>query len=56
LGQGNNQHAARFSSHGLILAIMLVSLACAAGFFTIEPLFTLLGATPDLIPLIKEYM
>ncbi|CCN47375.1 Multidrug efflux pump VcmB [Vibrio nigripulchritudo MADA3029] len=56
LGQGNNQHAARFSSHGLILAIMLVSLACTAGFFTIEPLFTLLGATPDLIPLIKEYM
>ncbi|PKF80590.1 MATE family efflux transporter [Vibrio sp. vnigr-6D03] len=56
LGQGNNQDAARFSSHGLILAVILVSIASTIGLLTITPLFSLLGATPDLIPLIKEYM
>ncbi|MDA0150348.1 MATE family efflux transporter [Vibrio sp. LaRot3] len=56
LGQGQAQDAARFSTHGLILAVILVALASTLGLFTIEPLFLLLGAEPSLIPMIEQYM
>lgn len=56
LGQGEAQDAARFSSHGLILAVTLVAIACAIGLATIDPLFLLLGADEELLPLINQYM
>ncbi|QIA64390.1 MATE family efflux transporter [Vibrio astriarenae] len=56
LGKGDTQQAAALSTHGLLLAISLMVLASIAGFFSIEPLFSLLGADQELIPLIKEYM
>ncbi len=56
LGQGEAQDAARFSSHGLILAVALVAIACAIGLATIDPLFLLLGADEELLPLINQYM
>lgn len=56
LGQGENKHAAHFTSHGLLLAILLISVASLFGLFTIDPLFGFLGAEDKLIPLIKDYM
>jgi putative MATE family efflux protein len=56
LGQGDAKNAARFSSHGVLLAVVLVTLASILGLLTIKPLFLLLGATDDLIPLIEQYM
>ncbi|ELX4138756.1 TPA: MATE family efflux transporter [Vibrio vulnificus] len=56
LGQGEAHQAARFTTHGLLLAIVLVALASTLGFFTVTPLFTLLGAKDALIPLIGQYM
>lgn len=56
LGQGDANQAARFTSHGLLLAVALVALASTLGFFTVDPLFTLLGAQEQLIPLIAQYM
>lgn len=56
LGQGQAQDAARFSTHGLILAVTLVVVASTIGYFSIEPLFLALGANADLIPLIMQYM
>ncbi|GEA52033.1 MATE family efflux transporter [Vibrio inusitatus NBRC 102082] len=56
LGQNQPEQAARFSSHGILLAIVLVSVASFIGLQTIEPLFTLLGAEPKLLPLIDQYM
>ncbi|WP_033936041.1 MATE family efflux transporter, partial [Vibrio cholerae] len=56
LGQGDGRQAARVSSHGLLLALLLVAAASTLGLLTIEPLFLLLGASHELIPLIKEYM
>ncbi|EKO3429953.1 MATE family efflux transporter [Vibrio fluvialis] len=56
LGQGDTSNAARFSTHGLLLAVTLVAIACTLGFFTIKPLFLLLGAKAELIPLIEQYM
>ncbi len=56
LGQGDAPNAARFSTHGLLLAVSLVAIASTVGFFTIEPLFLSLGAKTELIPLIQQYM
>ncbi|ASG04679.1 MATE family efflux transporter [Vibrio anguillarum] len=56
LGQGDAKNAARFSSHGVLLAVVLVTFASILGLLTIKPLFLLLGATDDLIPLIEQYM
>ena len=56
LGKGQSQDAARLSTHGLILAVILVALASTLGLFTIEPLFLLLGAEQNLIPMIEQYM
>ncbi len=57
LGQGHAPpQAARFTTHGLLLAVLLVAIASSIGFATIAPLFRFLGAADDLIPLIEEYM
>ncbi len=56
LGQGYSTQAARFTTHGLLLAVMLVAIASSIGFITIRPLFGFLGATDDLLPLIEQYM
>ncbi|MCJ2378133.1 MATE family efflux transporter [Vibrio sp. ZSDZ34] len=56
LGQGDATYAARFTTHGLLLAVLLVILASAIGLLTIDPLFRLLGAEESLLPLINQYM
>ncbi|EDP58242.1 MATE family efflux transporter [Vibrio sp. AND4] len=56
LGQGYAPQAARFTSHGLLLAVALVTMASTLGWFTIDPLFRFLGAKADAIPLIEQYM
>ncbi|RJX64828.1 MATE family efflux transporter [Vibrio sinensis] len=56
LGQGNDKHAAQFSTHGLLLSVILVCCASTLGFLTIDPLFLALGADESLLPLIREYM
>ncbi|UTV27564.1 MATE family efflux transporter [Photobacterium atrarenae] len=56
LGSGDTQTAARFATHGLLLAMLLMLIAAGTGLLSIEPLFTLIGASPELLPIIKEYM
>ncbi|WP_319553304.1 MATE family efflux transporter [Vibrio sp.] len=56
LGQGQSTQAARFTTHGLLLAVLLVAIASSIGFITIRPLFGFLGAADDLLPLIEQYM
>lgn len=56
LGQGDHQDAARVSSHGLILAVFMVMAVGWLGAATINPLFSALGASDNLLPLIYDYM
>ncbi|KDM92187.1 MATE family efflux transporter [Photobacterium galatheae] len=56
LGSGDDHAAARVSSHGLLLAVLLVVTAAGLGLLTINPLFRLLGAEDNLLPIIHEYM
>ena len=54
---GNDQNQAKgFVTDGLILSVIVVALIAGLGLITIEPLFLLLGAEPELIPLIHSYI
>lgn len=56
LGQKKSKNAATFTFNGLLLTVLIVSCFSFLGLLTIEPLFRFLGAEPDLISLIKQYM
>lgn len=56
VGAGRHDEARRVTTDALVLAIMIVAVISVAGYFTIEPVFSLLGARPEVMPLIEEYM
>ena len=56
LGQGDNRHAAHFTSHGLLLALILITLASLFGLAGMDLIFASLGAKETLLPLIRDYM
>jgi putative MATE family efflux protein len=56
IGAKNTKNAKRLSTDSLILASVLVSLISVIGLFTIEPLFSLLGAQGAVLSLIERYM
>ncbi|KJF80048.1 MATE family efflux transporter [Photobacterium angustum] len=56
LGSGDTKSAARLTTHGLLLAVILMVLGSTVGWLTIDPLFSLMGASADLLPIIHEYM
>ncbi|PSW12179.1 MATE family efflux transporter [Photobacterium sanctipauli] len=56
LGKGTPKLAARLATHGLLLAVLVMIFASAIGLATIEPIFSLIGAEPDLLPIIHDYM
>ncbi|VUX55379.1 Mate efflux family protein [uncultured Woeseiaceae bacterium] len=56
IGAHNHRRARRLATDSLILSFGITAMVSALGFFTIEPLFTLLGAPAEMIPLIAGYM
>lgn len=56
IGREDRYWTVRYSSDSLMLGLITVAIFLIAGLFTIEPLFTALGAGPDTMPLIKDYM
>ncbi len=56
IGRGDHHKVKRLTTDSLILSFLLVAFFVAFGMMTIEPLFSLLGAEPEIIPLIREYM
>ena len=56
IGEWDETRVLRLSTDGLILGFAFVLVLASIGMVTIEPLFTALGADPDLIPLISDYM
>ncbi len=45
-----------YTSHSILIALLVAIAFAAAGLASIEPVFTLLGAPPRLLPLIEQYM
>ena len=56
IGEGNQLKVQRLTTDSLVLSILIVVIFITVGYFTIDPLFTLLGATPEILVLIREYM
>ncbi|MEM9808234.1 MAG: MATE family efflux transporter [Cyanobacteria bacterium P01_D01_bin.56] len=56
IGQGDMRRVQRFTTNSLTLALTAVFLFASVGLFTIDPLFKALGAGPDTLPYIREYM
>lgn len=56
IGRGDHAQAARITSDGMLLAVGLAALIAAAGLVSVDPLFRLLGATPEVLVHIRDYM
>ncbi|MCB0047641.1 MAG: MATE family efflux transporter [Caldilineaceae bacterium] len=56
IGEGNRTRVQRLTTDGLALAVLLVTLFVTVGLLTINPIFRLLGAPPEVMPLIRQYM
>ncbi len=56
IGEGNRQQVQRLTTDSLLLSLLIVTLGASLGLATIDPLFAALGAGPELLPLIRDYM
>ncbi|MCL1038480.1 MATE family efflux transporter [Shewanella submarina] len=56
IGAGHAPEAKLFLHDALMLTFLVLWTLAVLGSFCIDPLFTLLGAEPDTLPLIHEYM
>lgn len=56
IGSGNQTQVRRLATDAISLTTLLAVSCCVLGWLTIEPLFSLLGASPELLPLINDYM
>lgn len=56
LGADDHERASRLATDSLLLSFVLTAIICVFGILTIDPLFRLLGAPPDLLPLIHGFM
>ena len=56
VGVHDHRRARRLATDSLILSFAVTAVICAVGLATIGPLFRLMGAPEDMIPLIAGYM
>ncbi len=56
IGKGNRQKVQRLTTDSLLLSFLIVGILAVLGLITIKPLFRVLGAGPDLLPMIRDYM
>ncbi len=56
IGEGDAGAARRLATDAMSLTLIISVAVCLLGWMMLEPLFLVLGATPELIPLIRGYM
>ena len=56
IGKGDRYRVQRLTTDSLGLSVMVGVVFVSIGLVTIDPLFRLLGATPEVLPLIRQYM
>jgi len=56
LGRGDRDTSARLTTHALLLSLLLSLIITLAGFLTLQPLFTLLGASGEVLTQACQYM
>jgi len=56
IGSGDHRRARRLATDSLLLSFLITAAVALLGVLTITPLFRLLGAPDDMIPLIRGFM
>jgi len=56
IGAGDTDSVRRLTTHSLLLTILVVTVVGLVGLLTIDPLFRAMGATEDLMPMLRDYM
>jgi len=56
IGAGDYRRARRLATDSLFLGFLITFVICAIGILTINPLFRLLGAPEDMLPMIRSFM
>lgn len=56
IGSADESEVRRLTTDSLLLSTLLVTALAIIGILTIDPLFALIGAGPDTLPLLREYM
>ena len=56
IGQGDQHRVKRLATDSIVLGVLIVAALAVVGLLTIDPLFRALGATEELLPLIRSYM
>lgn len=56
IGKGNHSEVKRLTRDGLILALSIVVLICTVGLLTMNLTFEIMGASDEILPLVKDYM
>ncbi len=56
IGANDHRRARRLSTDSLLLSFLITGALAAVGILTINPLFRLLGAPEDMIPMIRGFM
>ena len=56
MGRQDHHLMNRIATDGILLSVATVLIVSTVGLLTMDPLFRLLGATDDTLPLVKQYM
>ncbi|MBD3308593.1 MATE family efflux transporter, partial [candidate division KSB3 bacterium] len=56
IGEGDQHRVQRLTTDSLMLSVLVVAGFVVTGLLTITPVFGFLGATPEILPLIRQYM
>jgi putative MATE family efflux protein len=56
IGRRDEPFARRLTTDSAVLAVLVMGVMCVVGLQTIEPVFRRLGATAELMPMIRDYM
>jgi MATE family, multidrug efflux pump len=56
IGGGDHQRVQRLTTDSLLLSVVIVTIVSSLGLIFMDPVFRLLGAGEDLLPLIRSYM
>ncbi len=55
-GRGDEGRTRRVATDAVTLSFLIVACVSALGIVMIDPLFTAMGATPEMMPYVREYM
>ncbi|MGK7912726.1 MAG: MATE family efflux transporter [Synechococcus sp.] len=56
IGRGERSRVQRLTTDSLVLSLLIVGIVAILGLATIDPLFSALGAGPEVLPLVRDYM